>query len=272
MFPRLLYGIAFVAFGLEHLVFGDFVTRVVPWWPEWLPPRGLWVVIVGLVLVAAGIALVIGKQVRSIATALGIGLLLSFVLLGVPLAASGPVLGGAWTVAGKALALAGGALLLVDAERLRLPTSDFRLRQAERLYSLAPWCFGAFLLLCGIQHFVHEAFVASLVPAWIPGARFWTWFTGAALIAAGIGVVAPRTSRLAGLLTGLMIFTWVIVLHIPRAFAMRNTNELTAVFEALAMSGIGLLIGLKAQGSGLKVALTSEAGGKVQASTQVPPG
>jgi uncharacterized membrane protein len=107
------------------------------------------------------------------------------------------------------------------------------------------WFFGAFLSLCGVQHFVHAAFVATLVPAWIPGAPFWASFAGLALIAGGVGVVMPATARLAGLLSGAMIFVWVIVLHFPRAFdaTTRSSNETTAVFEALAMSGIGLLIG-----------------------------
>jgi hypothetical protein len=40
-----------------------------------------------------------------------------------------------------------------------------------------------------------------------------------------------------------MIFLWVILLHIPRAAAdLRNTNEMTAVFEALAFSGAAFLV------------------------------
>ena len=48
---------------------------------------------------------------------------------------------------------------------------------------------------------------------------------------------------MAAALTALMIFLWVILLHIPRALAdLHNTNESTAVFEALAMTGIALLL------------------------------
>ncbi len=40
-----------------------------------------------------------------------------------------------------------------------------------------------------------------------------------------------------------MIFLWVILPHIPRAMAdFHNANETTAVFEALAFSGIAFML------------------------------
>jgi hypothetical protein len=43
-----------------------------------------------------------------------------------------------------------------------------------------------------------------------------------------------------------MVFLWVLLLHIPRAIgaldAASSRNEWTAVFEALAVSGIALVI------------------------------
>ena len=51
------------------------------------------------------------------------------------------------------------------------------------------------------------------------------------------------TARLAATLTGIMIFSWVVLLHIPRALAdVHNANETTAVFEALAMTGPAFLV------------------------------
>src|SRR5262249_56813851 len=98
----------------------------------------------------------------------------------------------------------------------------------------------------GMQHFLFAPFVDTLVPTWIPpSARFWTCFAGVALIAGGVGMMVPKTRRLAAALSGLMIFLWVLVLHIPRALAASESqlrNEWTAVFEALAMSGIALVL------------------------------
>jgi predicted oxidoreductase len=40
-----------------------------------------------------------------------------------------------------------------------------------------------------------------------------------------------------------MIFLWVLLLHIPRALMEANhANETAGVFEALALSGVALLV------------------------------
>jgi uncharacterized membrane protein YphA (DoxX/SURF4 family) len=103
------------------------------------------------------------------------------------------------------------------------------------------------MIVCGIQHFIWVEFVTSLVPTWVPpNALFWTYFAGMALIAGGAGLLVPRTARLAGLMSGLMVFLWVLMLHIPRAVAAADAgssrNEWTAVFEALAVSGLAVVL------------------------------
>jgi uncharacterized membrane protein YphA (DoxX/SURF4 family) len=89
-------------------------------------------------------------------------------------------------------------------------------------------------------------FVAMLVPAWIPGPYFWTYFAGIALIAGGAGLILLQTARLTAALTGLMIFLWLVLLHIPRAVAaadpQSSRNEWTSVFEAIAISGIAFVL------------------------------
>lgn len=252
---RAFLAIAFVAFGLQHLIHGDFVTRVVVQWPDWLPLRIVWAWCVGLALMAAGASILARSNAAVAAAWLGALTLLSFAFISLPFAAADAAWGGRWTMAGKTLALGGGALLAARSAPGETGTLTARILA---LSSLGPWCFGAFLVLCGIQHFVHDVFVATLVPSWIPGAMFWTYFAGVALVAAGIGVVVPRTARLAGLLSGAMIFVWLIVLHIPRAIApaTRSANETTAVFEALAMSGIAFLI---ADGAARRRATTTSA-------------
>jgi hypothetical protein len=51
------------------------------------------------------------------------------------------------------------------------------------------------------------------------------------------------TVRLAAALSGIMIFLWGVLLHIARAAVdIRSSNETTAVFEALAMSGAAFLV------------------------------
>jgi hypothetical protein len=57
--------------------------------------------------------------------------------------------------------------------------------------------------------------------------------------------MVKRVARLASLLVGVMIFLWVVMLHIPRAIADPYTNvgnEWASVFEALAFSGMALML------------------------------
>ncbi len=97
----------------------------------------------------------------------------------------------------------------------------------------------------GIDHFLYPEFVASLVPRWIPGPVFWTYFAAVALIAAGVAMIVNVLARWASILLGIMIFLWFLLLHIPRAIAdphSGNGNEWTSVFEALAFSGIAFIL------------------------------
>ena len=98
------------------------------------------------------------------------------------------------------------------------------------------------MVVFGIQHFMYAEFVMQLVPGWIPAPLFWTYFTGAALFAAGAGIAINVWSRLAATLLGLMISIWVIILHIPRIFAYPGDTEFINVFDALfILSGAFLL-------------------------------
>jgi uncharacterized membrane protein YphA (DoxX/SURF4 family) len=76
------------------------------------------------------------------------------------------------------------------------------------------------------------------------------------LIAGGLGIFLPATTRAAAAMSGLMIFLWVFLLHIPRAIAPpRDPGETSAIFEALAISGVAFLVAGRRSGD------RSESGG-----------
>jgi uncharacterized membrane protein YphA (DoxX/SURF4 family) len=243
---RMFFAIGLIAWGIQHLASGDFVTRVVPFWPAWMPARMLGAYLVGAALIAAGTAIILHLKARAAALAFSLFVFLSFVFLHLPLAASGPLWGGAWTSAGKALVMCGGALCIAVslAEREREPPAGL-LASARARDGFVVWgrlCLGAFMMLAGIQHFMFAGFVATLIPAWIPGALFWTYFAGVALIAGGAGLILPYVNRLAALLSGAMIFSWVFLVHIPLVVKTHSANDVAAVFEALAFSGVAFLL------------------------------
>jgi uncharacterized membrane protein len=248
---RLFVAIAMIAFGVQHLVYLGFVTRLVPELPRWIPGHPLLACVFGAFLIVAGAAIAAGREARTVALLLGGAIFLSFAALYVPLLLANPLSGGVWTKSGKALALAGGSFLVAGsflAEAANPATLRARIDNALKGFiPLGRFFLAAFLVLAGILHFVYADFVARLVPSWIPAHLFWTYFTGSALIAGGIGIMLPWTTRLAASLSGLMIFLWIVLLHIPRAVASpHDSNETTAVFEALAMSGAAILVAVNA--------------------------
>jgi uncharacterized membrane protein len=230
---RAFFGVAVMSSGLLQLVTGDFV-RLVPKLPDWIPAPGAWPYVFGVVLLVAGLAILWDRTARTAAAVVGALILSVLVLLCLPELVVTPGLdrpylhGFMWTKPFKALALIGAAAVLT---------------QKPRLASLGAAFLAAFLVVCGIQHFVYNDFVAAMVPSWIPGRRFWAYFTGVALVAGGTGMLIPRTARLAATLSAVMIFLWVVLLHVPRALALpQHAFETAGIFEALALSGAAVLV------------------------------
>jgi uncharacterized membrane protein len=235
---RLFIAIAMIAFGIQHLVYSAFVTRVIP--PISIPITPYLADLAGAVLILAGAMIIFNIQARRASTILGFLILLSAIFLWLPRLIAAPNAGLA-TMTGKAFMLSGAALLV--AASLRRPARPFFL---DKLVPFAPYFLAGFLILGGVEHFMYGKFVGTLVPAWIPGHLAWTYFAGAALVAGGFGIVMPITKRLAANLVGVMVGLWVILLHIPRALAApHDSNETTAVFEALAVTGAAFLIATK---------------------------
>lgn len=218
---RVACGTALAGSGLMQVVNAEFVRLVaVPAWLPWRPGLG---VATGLVLVAAGVLIVAGYRQRPAALAVA-GMLLLALLSLVPGVLGNPGAGFVWTNPAKVLAMTGGALLLAQGARFTVPAAVL---------------MAVFLILAGMQHVAYAAFADTLVPAWIPpGRRFWTLFTAAALLAGGTGLLWPRLRRTAALLAGVMIFLWVLLLHIPRSVELRSAFELAGVFEAMGVAGI----------------------------------
>jgi uncharacterized membrane protein len=222
---RYFFGTAMLASGAMQLFRGEFV-RLVPKLPTGTP----WPIVTGVLLVVAGALVLAGKRRRAGAVVVAVLLLVSLALR-VPEIMAKPGAGFVWTNPCKTLALFGGAWLLAGAGVGK-----------NSSLQLCRGLLAVFLAVAGVQHFVYAGFVHTLVPAWMPFVPFWTYFTGVALVAGAAGLVVPRTASLAGACSGVMIFLWVLLLHLPCALIHpRNADELAGVFEALALSGVAFL-------------------------------
>lgn len=111
-------------------------------------------------------------------------------------------------------------------------------RGQEKLFVLGRVFFAAPMAVFAAQHFTDTKFVAQIVPSWLPAHLFWTYFVGAALIAAALSIVVKKQARLAAILLAALLILFVLLIHIPNIIAHpRNVLTWALGFRDLAFSG-----------------------------------
>jgi len=256
---RAFYGLALIVYGIQQFIYADFRNVLFPPWQHHLPLLPVWAYIFGIYLVLSGVLLILDKYARNVALIMGITLLSFFCFLQVPYELiSEPNKSyhlGLWVSALKELALAGGAFVIAGTYPVAngsLPGRSFVIEYAAKIIPYASIFFSITMICFGITHFMYAKFVVNLVPAWFPDHLFWTYFAAVALIGSGVFIILNIRMRIVALLLGIMIFVWFLVLHLPLAYKhpyINRGNELSSSFDALAFSGIALVIafGLKKQ-------------------------
>ena len=235
---RILFALSIVASGIYQLVTGRFVN-LVPVNPAHLPPP--WqVYLFGVLFVLIGVGLLVGRTVSAAAITLATLLLVLFFGFGLRVAFAHASMGYVWVDPLMILALLGGVGLAV-VPRDGSPGGPLD-RVFEKATRFVPLALGAFLAYCGALHFPYAKYVAGLIPPWIPAHMFWTYFAAVALIAGGIGVLVPQTARLAATLSGIMLFSWVFLVHIPLAINTHTVSEVSRGFQALQDSAVAFML------------------------------
>ena len=155
---------------------------------------------------------------------------------------------GEWENAEKELALSSGAFVIAGcfSEKNENPLIRF----LGKLIPFGAIFFSITMISFGIDHFLYAKDASDYVPSWVPNHLFWTYFAGTALIGSGLAIILKIKPGLIAALLGTMIFTWFIILHIPRVIASPVADmggEVTSAFLALAYSGIAFVIAGKRQ-------------------------
>ena len=237
---RVFFAVAIIALGVQHFIFKDFITGRPPKWPEWLPGQFVIAYLSGIILIAAGLAILTNKRVKLVLLITGSMILLWAGMRNLTGLITTLDYGILLTTTNKALTLGFGAFLVAATFGNENKTETVVDKWTDRLAPVSRYTIGFFLFASGVQHFLFADFVKFLIPAWIPGATFWVYFSGVALIAGGLGILTNIKGKFAAALSGWMIFIWLFVLHIPRAVTATTGagNEWIGVFEALAVSGL----------------------------------
>lgn len=251
---RKFYGLCLAGLGIQQFRYADFLPVILPAWPTWIPGLALWAYLTAGALLAAGALIIFEKKTKATARITGGAFLILFLFCHIPhLIIANPYSNylGTWTQAFKILALSGGAFAVAGSVT---PDQVFAMKKsvlhklADSLVPFGDFFFSVPLIVFGIDHILYVENVATLVPVWIPGRIFWTYFTAMALIGSGVAIMLQINLRLVSILLGIMIFFWFALLHIPRAIADpagNMGNEITSTFQALGFSGIALVLAYK---------------------------
>jgi len=243
---RIFYGIAMTGIGFQIIYYHDF-----PYW--FLPPKHGWIpglvviaYIFGIMFVLAGTFIIFEKKTRTFSLLTGIVLLLVFCFYYIPyefMSSSRYMHLLQWENAEKELAFCSGTFVI--AGRYSETNEKTFYRFLGKLIPLGPILFSIPIISFGILHFLYAKDVADYVPSWVPARLFWAYFCGAALIGSGLAIILKIKSVQAATLLGIMIFIWVIILHIPRVVVSPVAymgSEVTSALIALAYSGIAFAI------------------------------
>ena len=244
---RVIFALGIAGLGLQHFFFPGIRPVFVPPFFEGLANATPLVYLSGIGLIAAGGFILVNFKAKSTLLILSVVFLLLFLMLHIPSNLIQDLISpGAWTNALKVLAFSGGALIIAGSYE------DDEVNQPSalngtlgKLIPAGRFFFGIMLIVFGIDHFLYAQFVATLIPDWIGGNMFWTYFAAVALIGSGVSLITKIKISLISTLIGIMIFIWFLILHIPRAVAtpeLDNGNEITSVFQALAFSGVGFVL------------------------------
>jgi uncharacterized membrane protein YphA (DoxX/SURF4 family) len=258
---RGLYGAGMAGMGLHQLVSGRFLPALFPNWPSLLPGLAFGARLVGVLLITAGMAIVLHKKAQTISLILASLLLVLLCFSSIPyelLIDPYNSYVGSWTNVLTNLALAGGALTTAGSYARKQPEREGRFTKwIEKITPAGKFFFCTTIVIYGITHFLYVTHVVLLVPNWAPNPLFWTYFAGAALIGSGSAIMLGIKRRKIAFLLGAMIFSWIILLHLPKSLAQPSANDgqpVKSLLAAMAYSGTAFVIASRRPGRNRRLA------------------
>jgi uncharacterized membrane protein len=197
-----------ISLGAVGLVFGDF-AQVWHLAPKWVPGRPVLAYASAVLMLACGIGLLWRRTEGLASRVLLYVWALAILLVEIPVVVEHPLNEGAWQ------GLAHLTVLLTAAWMLF--TTDARAVRIARL-------------LFGLAHFVYPELTTPLVPAWLPYHTFWTYFTGAAQLAAAAGVLLGIYAKLAAGLDAVLLALFTFLVWPPLILAAPTKAGLWSEF------------------------------------------
>jgi uncharacterized membrane protein YphA (DoxX/SURF4 family) len=250
---QVFFALALVVYGLQQFYFGTFRNVFFSSYEKYLPFLNILAWLFGIYLIASGVFIFIEKKVSVVATILGFVFLFLFFTTQLPYEIFTEPYSNylaLWVNPLKEFALAGGAFVVAGSMPDYTPDNRF----LKALNKLTPYgnLFFLFTMTCfGIAHISSAQRLTTIIPEWWPHHLFWVYFTGVALTGAGISIMLGIRIRVISLFLALMIFCWIWMVHVPAGIkypVFQRGDLLASAFDALAFTGIALLIAFTLKG------------------------
>jgi uncharacterized membrane protein len=218
--------VALTIFAAEHFLAAHELSAIVP---RWLPAPLFWTYLVGAALLAAAISLIAWRYVRWSASLLALLFLIIVATIDLPNLPQHTHERLFWTLTIRETAFAGGAMVLAGSQWPRGKSTGTALILLGRAIVAVTFVFYA------IEHFLFPRNVPGvplekMTPDWIPAPKLIAYITGATLLAAGVGLMIPRTRRTAAATAGTVLLLLTIFFYIPIL--------MTEIHTPLAVEGV----------------------------------
>jgi uncharacterized membrane protein len=220
---RIIYAIGIMALGAVCFIYGDFVVGHAPPWPASINMNPALGYIAGAAIIIASLAIIVRKYAVSAALFIAVLILLLSVSRHLITFID-------WLNTLKSLAFVGGSLIIAAACHKTDGGKMPGFLNERMLILTGSVLLAIFFIGSGYAHFKFKAFVIDFIPAYIPFHAFWAVFCGLCLFAGGVGLLIPKTRSVAAMLSGIMVGSWFLLLHIPRLYA-----QPTDLFDRLGL-------------------------------------
>jgi uncharacterized membrane protein len=215
------YGLGTVLTGILNIAWGEFDASHQPIQAlgKNLPGQQMMAYAAGILLIAAGLAILWRRSERIGAAASAIAYLIFAALWLARYYAGIHALG--WridVILGVSFGLAQQLMLVAPAAIVYVSTGSPDSRLQERAAIAARWMLGLPPILFGLFHLIGLRVFATIVPQWMRFGYFWAALTGIAFILAGIAICSGIKDVLAARLLALMLLLFEGFVEIPPIF------------------------------------------------------
>jgi len=206
---RAAFATSLIGLAIVGLVFGDFAGL---WqsFPATAFVRHTLALASAVLMLACGLGLLSSRTEMPAARVLVPFLALLVLVLKLPAVVKAPLVEGTWQSMSELV------VLLTAAWGLAMPSA-----RATRIAQLV---FGLALIPLGLSHIVYVNLTAPLVPAWLPFHTGWAYFTGAAHLAAALGILLGVLPRLAASMEAAMLTVFTVLVWIPAIVAVPSSQ------------------------------------------------